>query len=150
MKVRLVGKYLGAFLGPLAGGVQWQLAISKFVQRNSQMVHSKLGLLKNQNAYNTQCASVLSYLMQFSWRHKNVSVQERKMLQLLTHGPWNALPSNILPQLMDVKEKQNFVSIDAMNVAALYRTATSKQSTTYSNLLEIAAELETMAIIRIS
>ena len=126
------GKYLGVWLGPSAGTMQWRDQYVKWRGRVSAL--SSLGLAASEAAllYNSRCVSVLSYIVQFKSVPKFVKDTEPAMLakvfrlpgQTLRLRDFVALPavglrsmtSRALPSIDDsqcVKPSHRMVSVAA-------------------------------------
>jgi endonuclease/exonuclease/phosphatase family metal-dependent hydrolase len=126
--IRSHGKYLGFMVGPSADEARWDIAAAKFWQRGMAARDAGGGFFLNTLHYSIYATSVLSYLMQFSLLPKEVLRMESRILQYLTHGPWNAMPSSCLLALCDVGFPKEPASLGEANVAAMLRAAIASKA----------------------
>jgi endonuclease/exonuclease/phosphatase family metal-dependent hydrolase len=135
--IRSHGKYLGFMVGPSADTARWDVAAAKFWQRGMAARDAGGGFFLNTLQYSIYATSVLSYLMQFSRLPKFVLRMEARILQYLTHGPWNAIPSSCLLSLCDVGFPKEPASLEEANSAAMLRAAvTSKAFSAAAGMLD--------------
>jgi hypothetical protein len=81
------------------------------------------GFFHNILHYAIYATSVLGYLMQMAKLPKTILRMEARILQYLTHGPWNATPSNCLLALCDIGFPREPASLEETNIAAMLRAA---------------------------
>jgi exonuclease III len=130
-KIQLCGRFLGYLIGPDAEGSRWDLSLDKFWQRGMMARVAGGGFFGNLLHYHVFGASVLGYLLQLAEPPKQAYALERRILQYLTHGPWQALPNEGLLALSDLGFRDEPRAIRDCSVAARYRT--SEQSTVFES-----------------
>ena len=121
--------YLGIWLGPGAGCKTWDDPMSKYMVRCRTLRGLGLGLQASAYQYNMFCVSVLSYIWQLMAAPPQALIQEAYALQLLTAGPWNALPCSFLGRMETCGFKTGFADLATRNLAAMARTALHTSST---------------------
>ena len=67
--------------------------------------------------------SVLGYVLQLAKPPEMALSLELRILQYLTHGPWNATPSSCLMSLCDLSFPREPASLAEANIAAMLRAA---------------------------
>ncbi len=90
-KVVGAAKYLGFFLGPLSGALQWNAPINKYLSRIHKIGASNAGAALASYSYNTNAVPVLSYVSQLCFLPKNFGHIERVAMQKVLHMATNAL-----------------------------------------------------------
>ena len=117
------GKYLGFMLGPGAGNLSWEPAADKWESRARTIRELSVGLLGTILQYNTFAVSCLGFVSQLEHAPIELLRKEAKILQRLTHGPYNAFSANALVNFRQLGFPTTFTSVRAMNLAAMYRAA---------------------------
>ena len=117
------GKYLGFTLGPGAGNLSWEAAADKWESRSRTIKERGAGLLGTVLQYNTFAVSCLGFVSQLEHAPTELLRKETKILQWLTHGPYNAFSKNALVNCRQLGFPATFTSVRAMNLAAMYRAA---------------------------
>jgi endonuclease/exonuclease/phosphatase family metal-dependent hydrolase len=119
------GRYLGFMVGPAADQTRWDTAAAKYWQRSMASRDVGGGFFHNVLHYSIYGTSVLGYMMQYASLPKMVLQMETRILQYLTHGPWNAIPSAALMSLCDLGFPKEPASLAITNRAAMLRAATA-------------------------
>jgi hypothetical protein len=122
------GRYLGFMVGPAADQTRWDTAAAKYWQRSMAARDVGGGFFHNVLHYSIYAASVLGYLMQYATLPKVVLQMESRVLQYLTHGPWNAIPPAALLSLCDLGFPKEPASLADTNRAAMVRAAASSKA----------------------
>ena len=126
--------YLGMYIGPGASMVQYSAALKKFHKSVSRIRSLGLGLLPSIPLYNQQAFPTLAWKCAFVQPCPNTLHQERKSLQLLTNGPWNAIPNNLLYTLKQIGLPAQAHSLQAVSLAARTRNALNTLTTYHDNI----------------
>jgi hypothetical protein len=126
--VKTHGRYLGFMVGPTAEAVRWEGAAAKYWQRGMAARDAGGGFFHYVLHYSIYATSVLGYLMQFAALPKVILRMEARILQYLTRGPWNAIPSGCLLALSDFGFPREPASLDESNRAAMLRAAVSSEA----------------------
>ena len=130
-KVRLWGRFLGYLMGPEAAEHRFDLTLDKYRQRGMSARTAGGGFFGNLMHFQIYGSSVLGYLLQLAEPPKQAFALERRILQYLTHGPWQALPNEGLLALADLGFHDEPRAIRDISVAARFRTA--EQSTVFAS-----------------
>jgi hypothetical protein len=128
-KVALCGRFLGYMIGPAAADTRFDLTLDKYWQRGMMARAAGGGFFGNLLHYHIFGVSVLGYLFQLAEPPKQAYALERRILQYLTHGPWQALPNEGLLALTDLGFHIEPRALRDISVAARFRTA--EQSTVF-------------------
>jgi hypothetical protein len=87
------------YIGPGSTPIQFSAPLQKFHTTVSRIRGLGLGLLPSIPLYNSQAFPTLSWKASFIHPDHDTLKHESKALQLLTNGPFNAIPNNILHTL---------------------------------------------------
>jgi hypothetical protein len=83
-----------------------------------------VGLLPSIPLYNQSSFPILWYKASYTQPDNNTLQQEAKSLQLLTNGPYNAIPNTLLYNLKQIGLPTQAHSLPTTSIAARYRNAT--------------------------
>ena len=126
--------YLGMYIGPGASTIQYHSALQKFHKAVSHIRSLGLGLLPSIPLYNQQAFPTLAWKAAFVQPSHDTLQQERKSLQLLTNGPWNAIPNNLLYTLKQIGLPAQAHSLQSVSLAARTRNAMITLNTYHDNI----------------
>ena len=87
------GKYLGVWVGPDAGNKSWNHCAAKYGSRCRYIKDLGLGMWMTVALYDSLAASVLQFVAQMMAPPRWVLQLEKRMLNLLAHGPYGWLPA---------------------------------------------------------
>jgi hypothetical protein len=121
-------KYLGIMLGPAAAELSWIAPAEKLIERARQVRSMKQGFFKAILNYRIYALPVLAHVGQFENAPAPTLKNEAKALQIITTGPWNAIPKDLLYQLTKVGFPIEAPSVALLNRAQMYRTAISSNT----------------------
>ena len=92
-------KYLGIFLGVDALKINWGAVSDDFLVISRFIGSLDCGLVTKISLYNMLAISKLSYIASFFPPDHNILKAEKRALQLLLNGPWNAIPDGLVKNL---------------------------------------------------
>ena len=115
--------YLGMYIGPGAHKHQYTLPLQKFNQSIAHIRSLGLGLLPSIPLYNQQSFPILTWKSSFMHPDTTALRNESKALQLLTNGPYNAIPTNLLHNLKQIGLPAQAHSLRTTSLAARTRNA---------------------------
>ena len=93
-KINAASKYLGIFLGPKAGALQWKAPMVKFYDRVDQIYRQKLPPSLAGARYGTHGVSVMGYVGQFMPPPRNFMAIELATASKVLHMATNALDTS--------------------------------------------------------
>ena len=89
-------KYLGVMIGPEGERHAWDMIIPKLFDRALDVKRANLGPSLAVGTCHALCLSLLQYVLQFHPPSRQLLVAYHRCAQLLTNGPWNAMPRELL------------------------------------------------------
>ena len=111
------------YIGPGAVKQQFVGPLHKYHTSIARTRSLGLGLIPSISIYNQQSFPTLAWKASFIQPDSNTLKQEHKGLQLLTNGPWNAIPNNLLHSFKDAGLPTQALSLQAVSLAARTRNA---------------------------
>ena len=121
ISVRLAAKYLGNFIGPEADILRWISQLEKYRARVFQVRSGHGGFFGLLRRYKGLCLSLFSFLCQFCPPPGDVLRTEKWAGQVLTRGPWNAIPTDALMEICDLGFSKEFPSLERLGRASALR-----------------------------
>ena len=122
-RVEGAAKYLGIFLGPSAGALQWREQASKWTDRSRAIASKGASAAISVFQYNTRAITTMSYIAQFFPPPEWVLQRERWCLAKIFHVPYRALPDRAF-FCLHALGSVSVVSAEAYCKASLLRAAT--------------------------
>ena len=118
------GKYLGTWIGPLAGHKPWDEPLKKYRSRCLMLANMSQGVWCTALLYRVFCLPVLSFLMQLNNVPNSVLECEAEMMKRFIPGPAKWLRNDVMHALPEVFGfDATFPSIRVYNQTILARTA---------------------------
>lgn len=115
--------YLGLLIGPGATQKQYATPLRKFHTAVSHIRSLNPGLAPSIPLYSQQAFPILSWKSSFIHPDHNTLQQEARSLQLLTNGPYNAIPNNLLYNLKQIGLPAQAHSLRTTSIASRTRNA---------------------------
>jgi len=98
-QIKAAGKYLGVYLGPGSGSLQWKAPVSKFKQRVAQLSADKLPITCAAFSYASKCVSTMGYMAQLLPPPKNITRIEMNAVHALARIPPSSLTDDCIHAL---------------------------------------------------
>ena len=114
--------------GEAAAGESWRGPTDKYVRRMHEVRSIGLGFTRALINYRTHALPVLQFVAQFEVAPLATMKAERRCSQLLISGPWDAIPIDMMHQLVSLGSKAELPCLRAINRAAMFRAATMSQA----------------------
>ena len=111
------------YIGPGSTAQQFTQPLHKFHKSVSHIRSLGLGLLPSIPLYNQQAFPILSWKASFIHPDHSTLKQESKALQLLTNGPFNAIPNDLLHNLKQIGLPAQAHSLRTTSLASRSRNA---------------------------
>ena len=92
-------KYLGIFLGYDALQINWDSVSLDYITVARFIGSLDCGMITKISLYNMLAISKLSYIAAFLPPNREILKIEKRALQLLLRGPWNAIPDGVIKNL---------------------------------------------------
>ena len=92
-------KYLGIFLGHDALRINWDAVSVDYITVARFIGSLDCGMVTKISLYNMLAISKLSYIAAFLPPSREILKVEKRALQLLLRGPWNAIPDGVVKNL---------------------------------------------------
>ena len=121
--VSRVARYLGFMIGPDAHDSRWDAAGNKYWRRVLAARNTHGGFLFSLIHYHVHALSTLAYLGQFANPPKHLLALERRATQLITAGPYNAIPTRALCNLRALGCSAELRSLELMATSSQLRLA---------------------------
>ena len=118
-------KYLGIFLGHDAIKVNWDSVSDDFISIARFIGSLDCGLVTKISLYNMLAISKLSFVASFFRPNQDILKSERRALQLLLRGPWQAIPDNLLKNLKVLGFPNQVRDLTTLSAASRIRVASS-------------------------
>jgi len=122
MNISDKGKYLGIYLGPKAGSVQWIAPVCKYRARVDLVASAHLPTSLSIAEYNSKCSSVLGYVAQFVPLPPKFRHSELGCIHKLLHMPNNSFSYDAVMHMEKVFGLK-IASIFANSCGAIVRAA---------------------------
>jgi len=125
LQFRAVIKYLGIFLGFDALKVNWDAVSTEYLTVARFIGALDCGVITKISLYNMLAISKLSYVAAFLPPNREVLKVEKRALQLLLRGPWNAIPDGVVKNLKSLGFPVQARDLATISKAARVRVASS-------------------------
>ena len=133
-------KYLGILLGENAIELNWKNVCPEFIEVAKFIGSLDCGMMTKISLYNILAISKLSFVGQFHPPNKIALRAEHRAIQLLSRGPWNAIPPRLLKSLKSIVLPTQIRDLSTTSQASKIRVAASTSSnifSLYSHMLEL-------------
>ncbi len=118
-------KYLGIFLGHNALKINWDSVSDDFLIVARFIGSLDCGLITKVTLYNMLAISKLSYVAAFLPPNRDILKVEKRALQLLLRGPWNAIPDGLTKNLCSLGFPVQARDLSTLSSASRVRVAAS-------------------------
>ena len=118
-------KYLGIFLGYDALKTNWDSVSSDFVAIARFIGSLDCGIVTKVSLYNMLAISKLSFVAAFFPPSRDILKVEKRALQLLLRGPWNAIPDGFVKNLKCIGLPTQARDLATLSSASRIRVAAS-------------------------
>ena len=115
-------KYLGMYLGPVAGNANWKAPTTKWIQRTREFANNGAQLGISISMYHRRAQTVLAYPSNFVFLPLEYLRTERHIIGQFLHLPGNSMAASELFSL-GKWHSYNILSSLAYNLASLMRSA---------------------------
>jgi len=116
-------KYLGVLLGSECVDCNWEQVISDYISTSRFIASLDCGLLTKISLYNMIAITKLSYVASFFPPNIAALRAEKRALQLLCRGPWNAIPPNLLKSVKSIGIPAQATDLLTLSIASRVRVA---------------------------
>ena len=116
-------KYLGIILGSDCVAHNWEMVISDYISTSRFIASLDCGLLTKISLYNMIAITKLSYVASFFPPNIAAIRAEKRALQLLCRGPWNAIPPNLLKSVKSIGIPSQATDLLTLSIASRIRVA---------------------------
>jgi len=130
-------KYLGILLGDDAIALNWSNVCPEFIDTARFIGSLDCGMVTKVSLYNMLAISKLSFVASFFQPDKSALRAENRAIQLLTRGPWNAMPPSMMKALKSIGLPTQIRDLKALSTASKIRVAASTSQTVFARNLEI-------------